>query len=91
MLERGFGIGYSAFFRVSAFRIRIWAAGGGWYYPDTPAALSGSPFFIPVPRNVGRMKRTTTIYLVDWTSFSMPAVSSGSCSCTRARSLARKR
>jgi hypothetical protein len=28
-------------------------------------------------------------YLVGWTSFSMPAISSGSCACTRARSLAR--
>ena len=55
MLERGFDIRYSAFFRVSAFGIRIWAAGGGWYYPDTPAALSSSPFIIPVPRAVGRM------------------------------------
>jgi hypothetical protein len=38
MLERGFGLRYSAFFRVSAFGIRIWAAGGGWYFPDAPVA-----------------------------------------------------
>src|SRR5664279_1120986 len=36
MLERGFGLRYSAFFRVSAFGIRIWAAGSGWYCPNTP-------------------------------------------------------
>jgi hypothetical protein len=39
MLERGFGLRYSAFFRVSAFGIRIWAAGGGWHYPDMPELL----------------------------------------------------
>ena len=38
MLERGFGLRYSAFFRVSAFGIRIWSAGGGWYCPDVPVA-----------------------------------------------------
>ena len=31
-----FGLRYSAFFRFSVFGIRIWAAGGGWYCPDTP-------------------------------------------------------
>ena len=36
MLQRGFGLRYSAFFRVSAFGIRIWAAGDGWYCPYTP-------------------------------------------------------
>src|ERR1035437_2535244 len=30
MLLRGFGL------RYSAFGIRIWAAGGGWYCPDRP-------------------------------------------------------
>ena len=39
MPERGFGLRYSAFFRVSALGIRIWAAGGGWCYPDTPELL----------------------------------------------------
>jgi hypothetical protein len=37
--KRGFGLRYSAFFRVSALGIRIWAAGGGWHYPDTPELL----------------------------------------------------
>ena len=38
MIERGIGLWYSAFFRVSAFGIRIWAAGGDWYCPDPPPA-----------------------------------------------------
>ena len=38
MPERGFGLRYSAFFRVSALGIRIWAAGDGLYFPDTPVA-----------------------------------------------------
>src|ERR1017187_10356121 len=33
MPERGFGLRYSAFFRVSDFGLRVWAAGGGWYCP----------------------------------------------------------
>jgi hypothetical protein len=38
MIERGFGLRCSAFFRVSAFGIRIWAAGGGRFCPDTSGA-----------------------------------------------------
>jgi hypothetical protein len=37
MPGRGFGLRYSAFFRVSALGIRIWAAGDGWYCPVTQA------------------------------------------------------
>ena len=33
MPECGFGLRYSAFFRVSALGFRIWGAGGGWYCP----------------------------------------------------------
>ncbi len=32
--KRGFRL------RYSAFGIRIWAAGGGWYCPDTPELLA---------------------------------------------------
>src|ERR1035441_10855336 len=39
--EPGFGLRYSAFFRVSALGIRIWAAGDGWYYPVTPSGSQG--------------------------------------------------
>jgi len=49
-----FGLRYSAFFRVSAFGIRIWAAGGGWYCPDTPStARSSTDFYCRPSANVG--------------------------------------
>jgi hypothetical protein len=47
MPERGFGLRYSAFFRVSALGIRIWAAGGGWSCPDTPSLRQPETFFLP--------------------------------------------
>ena len=40
MPKRGFGHRHSAFFRVSAFGIRIWAADDGWCYPDTPELVT---------------------------------------------------
>jgi hypothetical protein len=49
MPERGFGLRYSAFFRVSALGIRIWAAGDGWYCPDTPSLRQPETFFLPQP------------------------------------------
>ena len=38
--KRGFNLRYAAFFRVSAFGIRIWAPGGWRYYSDTPELLA---------------------------------------------------
>jgi hypothetical protein len=46
MPKRGFGLRYSAFFRVSALGFRIWAAGGEWYCPVTQAQ--------PAPRDFER-------------------------------------
>jgi hypothetical protein len=42
MPKRGFGLRYSAFFRVSALGFRIWAAGGGYYFPVRPPDPSHS-------------------------------------------------
>ena len=55
MPERGFGLRYSAFFRVSALGFRIWAAGGRWYFPDTPPkahSFSTSLFMAPSCRSM---------------------------------------
>ena len=48
MPERGFRLRYSAFFRVSALGLRIWAADGGWYCPVRPPPV-GSGSFLCVP------------------------------------------
>ena len=47
MPERGFGLRYSAFFRVSALGFRIWAAGGGWYCPVRLTGAKCEAFVVP--------------------------------------------
>jgi hypothetical protein len=48
--KRGFNLRYWAFFRVSAFGIRIWASGGEWYYPDTPELVAAVIVTLTRPR-----------------------------------------
>src|ERR1035441_4540714 len=59
--EHGFGLQYSALFRVSALGIRIWAAGGGWYCPPDrrPVRLTFLAGEGPLGR-VSRMLRDAT-------------------------------
>ena len=56
-IKRGFGLRHSAFFRVAAFGIRIWAAGGGHCNLDKAATVSMLGVAIVGWRGAGRLGR----------------------------------